>query len=351
MRDSDYEAIRLARERQPERVSAASARAYRQDLRRLAGRGALPEEAAGCLRTYHRYVAALTYWAATRVLGLTAAAVRDALAPGEAEEFEVCANVLRNYPPADPDVPPSLDPRRQQARTPDLPRRGDRSKNAVARRLARSQRERRGAMFRAAIRQNIAPRAVALVRVTGAMPAEVEQGVQLQRIDDTLRITVWGAKQNADRGTGQAWRFCDLALDSPETRYLAGAVPGDGDTITVRCSRRELYRAVRQAAIQGLGRRLGRHVTPYVFRHRVTAAMRPQLTRLELAQFRGDSSSRTAAEYLGSGRGHGARTPTVLLVDAKTPVRRHAAAPVPGVTFQPSTATAEPAPPRRGIRA
>lgn len=322
MTESVHHALQLAADRQPERVSPVTARAYRQDVRRLALQGQLPEDGAGCLSTYYRYVAACTYWAAHRVLALAGAAAGHTLTASERAEFETCAQMLRRYPPADPDLPPSRDPRRQRAQPPALPRRGHRSKNAVAGRLARSKREQNGAMLAAAVRQDIAPAAVALARITGAMPAEIEKGVKIQRLDDVLRITVWGAKVDADGRRGQPWRFCELGLDSPETRFLAGYVPRDGDVKVIRCSRRDLYDAVRAAAIAGLGRRLGQAVSPYVFRHRATCVMRRRLSRAQLACFRGDRSTGSAADYLGSGGS--TQGPTVYLVDAQRAVRRHA---------------------------
>ena len=330
--EPDYHAIQLAHDRQTDRVAPASARAYRSDTERMARAGLWPEEIAGCLKTYYRYVAALTYWAAETVKALAPMAYRSAMTDEQAADFAAAARILKCHPPAAPDVPPSKDPRRQRARTPSLPRRGHQGKRGVAARLARSKRERDGRMFAAAREQDIAPAPIALVRVLGVMPAEVEQGVRLQRIDDEIWTTIPGAKVHSDRQTGQEQRIVALGRDAPETAFLAEHVPFDGDTAIIQCARETLYRAIKAAAIAGLGRRLGKDVTAYAYRHRATAVLRRQLPRADLAGVRGDRSTRTSAEYGGGG---GSRLgPSLWLVDCTVDIRVHAEPPTPALTLQ-----------------
>lgn len=328
------EALQLAVNRDPDRVSAASAAAYLRDASRLGRDNMFPEQVATCLNTYYRLVAAITYVAAQDVLALAYRALSGQLDAEEARTFDFSAWLLNRYRPAEPDKLPHEDPWRQQRTAPPLPRKGNQSKRATARRVARSKRERRGAMVQAAVRQDIAPAAVAVVRTTGARPAEIEAGVQLQRVDDEIYVTIYGAKVNEDRQTGQRWRTIAMSLDTPETQYLSQLVPHDGNTYRVTCSRYRLYRAIRLSAVEGLGRQLGSAVSPYVFRHMVTAAWRKTLAgRGELAGARGDRSTRSAEHYGGGSTGKG---PTVWLVDCAVDLRiegpRSRPAPTPGHT-------------------
>lgn len=325
--EPDREAIQLAHDRQTARVAPASARAYRADVKRMARADLWPEDIAGCLKTYYRYVAALTYWAAETVIALTPHAVRSAMTAAQAADFRICARILKRYPPAAPDVPPSKDPRRRKARPPRLPRRGNQSKRRVARSLARSKREREGRMFAKAREQGIAPEAIALVRTLGVMPAEIARGVCVQRIDHEVWVTISGAKVHRDRQTGQASRTVAMVPDSPETAFLFSTVPLDGDTVVVQCDRKRLHQAIKQAAIAGLGRRLGKKTSAYAFRHRATSRLRSQLSRAELAGIRGDRSTRTACEY---GGGHGGdHGPRLGLVDCSFSIREHVQPPRP----------------------
>lgn len=312
------EILQLAAHRDPDRVSEASATAYLRDASRIGRENKFPEQLAGCLNSYYALVAAITYVAAKDVLTLASRALQGQLDTEEARTFAFSAWLLKRYPPADPATRPDQHPRHQRT-PPPLPRKGNQSKRAVARRVARSRRERRGAMFEAAIRQNLAPAAVALVRVTGARPAEIETGVHVKRVDGELYITIAGAKVSDDRGTGQRWRTIAMSLDSPETAYLAAFVPRDGNTFVVTCPRHRLYQAVRLSAIEGLGRRLGQKVSPYVYRHLVTTAWRKSLAgREELAGARGDRSTRSAEHYGGGSTGKG---PDLWLVDCTVDLR------------------------------
>lgn len=325
--EPDYEAIQLAHDRQTARVAPASAQAYRADVKRMARADVWPEDIAGCLRTYYRYVAALTYWAAETVIALTPQAVRSAMTASQGADFRICASVLKRYPPAAPDVPPSKDPRRRRARPPRLPRRGHQGKRRVSKCLARSEREREGCMFAKAQEQAMAPEAIALVRTLGVMPAEIERSVHVQRIDDEIWVTISGAKVNSARQTGQESRTVAMAPDSPEAAFLFSSVPLNGDAVVVQCDRKRLHRAIKDAAIAGLGRRLGQKVSAYAFRHRATSRLRVQLSRVELAGVRGDRSTRTAAEYGGGHGGH--HGPRLGLVDCSFAIREHAQPPCP----------------------
>lgn len=295
--------IQLAHDRQIDLVSERSARAYRVDVRRLGRLGKRPEEAAGCRTHYYRLVAALTYVAAQRVLELAPVmrALDGSLTDDEERDLEAAAWALERYQPVAPDLGSQPDRPLTSRHVRGLPRKGTCTKKRVARALSRSKRERDGALFTAALRQDIAPAAIALTRVTGAMPAELASGIRINRVGGGLHVFIDGAKVCHAFERGQSWRILEFELDTPEARYLARLAPEDGGEHVIRCSYPLLYRALRKAAIEGLGKRLGRRVSPYAYRHIVTSTLRGVLSRAALARFRGDRSTVTAKHY-GGGR-------------------------------------------------
>ena len=305
--------IQLAHDRQIDLVSERSAKAYRADVVRLARIGKHPEEAAGCRTHYYRLVAAITYVAAQRVLELTPAirALDHWLTEEENQDLEAAAWALTRYQPVAPDLVSQPDRPLTSRHVRGLPRKGGRSKKQVARGLSRSKRERDGALFTAALRQDIAAAAIALLRVTGAMPAELASGVRINRVGGGLHVSIEGAKVSHAFERGQSWRLVELELETPEARYLARLLPDDGEECVVQCSYPRLYRALRKAAIEGLGKRLGRRVSPYVYRHIVTLTLRDVLSRADLARFRGDRSTVTAKHY-GGGRRPGGLSAVVV---------------------------------------
>lgn len=324
--------IQLAHDRQTHLVNPRSAQAYRVDVARLGRLRKRPEDAAECRHYYYRLVAALTYVAALRVRQLTPVirALDQELTADQELDLQAAAWALTRYQPVAPDLAAQPDRPLTSRHVNNLPRSGARSKKRVARALSRSKRERDGALFAAALRQGIAPAAIALTRVTGVMPTELAAGVRINRVGGGLHVFIEGAKVSQTFERGQDWRVIELELTMPETDYLARCVPHDGDEYVVQCSYPRLYRALRWAAIEGLGKRLGRRVSPYAYRHMVTATLRKVLSRYALACTRGDRSTLTAKHYGGGCRAGGiSAVPVDWCHDVRDPIGSPSAHPLP----------------------
>jgi hypothetical protein len=292
-------AVSRAYTRAPERVSTGTACEYRRIARQLATRRSWPEDAAQHRSTYVKYVAALTFLAAKIVLD----DVRAAVEPGQALDAETRAlllwadHLLARYPPGIPGDPGAF----HQTATDhgsDLPRRSH-GRRATARRYARSERASNGNLLAAAWDDGRAPDAVALATLGPIRGSEIARGVTVTRLPRALRFYVLGTKTDAERG--QPHRSFEIPLGYPATDQLARLVPELDDSVQIRCPTRTLYRAFTMAAQEGLGRRLGRDITPQTCRHVYTARARVHKDPVTTAAVRGDTSTVSAKRYGGGG--------------------------------------------------
>lgn len=137
--------------------------------------------------------------------------------------------------------------------------------------------------------------AIAVMWATGARPAELEKGVDIERVAGGLRVRIPGAKVNNAKKAGQPVRVLLIKEDTPAGRALAAAL-ADEPKITVQ----------RKAA--RIGKDFTDHIRPrlpasyqvsaYSFRHQAAANMKADLGDAgKVATAMGHRSTRSQQHY------------------------------------------------------
>lgn len=137
--------------------------------------------------------------------------------------------------------------------------------------------------------------AIAVMWATGARPAELEKGVDIERVGGGIRVRIPGAKVNDRKGSGQPVRVLLISEATPAGRALAAAL-GEAEKITVK----------RKAA--RIGKDFADHIRPrlpasyqvsaYSFRHQAAANMKADLGDAEkVATAMGHRSTRSQQHY------------------------------------------------------
>lgn len=137
--------------------------------------------------------------------------------------------------------------------------------------------------------------AIAVMWATGARPAELEQGVDLKRVQGGFQVRIPGAKVNDAKKAGQPVRVLLVKGNTAAGKALAAAL-GDADSMTVQ----------RKAA--RIGKDFSDHIRPrlpasyavsaYSFRHQAAANMKAELKdAAKVARAMGHRSTRSQQRY------------------------------------------------------
>lgn len=158
--------------------------------------------------------------------------------------------------------------------------------------------------------------AYAIAFLTGARPAEIENGVSVRQYENGLEITIKGAKIGEQRG--QPERVILVSLDSKSAQYLAALTKGG--KVTIQNNAKRFCDAVRKAGKKAFPR-MRTTVSPYSLRHAVASSLKASGIDAEgIAQVLGHRASRSQQSYgMCSQRRNNATA--ILGVRASMPVR------------------------------
>lgn len=112
-------------------------------------------------------------------------------------------------------------------------------------------------------------KALQVLFMTGVRPAELEIGVHVRRLEDTLRFTITGAKRSVLSKSGQDYRIMDFPADHPLAKGLAVKGP---EVVSVANAKR-LTDTVRWY-VEKLWPDLRTKVSAYSFRHRFASILK-----------------------------------------------------------------------------
>lgn len=136
--------------------------------------------------------------------------------------------------------------------------------------------------------------AVAVMWATGARPAELEAGVDVERVKGGIRVRIPGVKVNDARGTGQPVRVLLIDENTPAGRALAAAL-GEDKKITVK---RRASRIAKDFSDHIRPRLPASYeVSAYSFRHQASANMKTTLDADTVAQAMGHRTTRSQQNY------------------------------------------------------
>ncbi|WP_162799111.1 site-specific integrase [Paracoccus indicus] len=137
--------------------------------------------------------------------------------------------------------------------------------------------------------------AIAVMWATGARPAEIGMGVDIERVKGGLRVRIPGAKVNDAKGSGQKVRVLLVNEDTPAGRALAESL-GDASKITVK---RKAARITKDFTDHIRPRLPASYqVSAYSFRHQAAANMKADLGDAEkVASAMGHRTTRSQQHY------------------------------------------------------
>jgi len=145
---------------------------------------------------------------------------------------------------------------------------------------------------------------LSVLALTGIRPSELEKGLRIERKDNSLAITVTGAKFDSDRG--HETRTITLPIEGTLVDSITNYLNDLGtESATVSADPSRLRRALSklgQQAFPGLGYRM----TPYTLRHGVASACKSQkLDPTEIAKILGHRSTKSQSYYGRASLGQG----------------------------------------------
>lgn len=303
-RTIDNAAVREARAHikgwRPDAAHPATREQYRKTTERLARTGKLPEQAAGTTSAFYAHRAALVHEAKAELReGLTARdkAVREKnqAARHDAEKrISSALAVLERYPPGS-DKADNFQ-RTSAYKGAHQSGRSNGKREALAERTP-GWRDRTWEQVRDRDKD-----AVAVLALTGARPAELVKGVQVEKTGAGLRFTIQGAKVDDATGRGQKVRSIEVsraeASKSAEGRHLL-AGPAHREV------RLDGTPSAFAHCIERAGERAGvERVSPYDYRHAFASRAKADgVERGALAEALGHRSAASAAAYGGAGMG------------------------------------------------
>ena len=172
----------------------------------------------------------------------------------------------------------------------------------------------------------IAPKyraAYAVAFLTGARPAEIENGVSVRQCESGLEITIKGAKIGEHRG--QLERVILISIESKSAQFLADLA--EGNSATIQCNAKRFCDAIRNAGKKAFPR-MRTSISPYSLRHAVAASLKASGIDADgIAQVLGHRASRSQQVYgMCSQRSNNATS--ILGVRASIPVRNTQRPPV-----------------------
>lgn len=154
--------------------------------------------------------------------------------------------------------------------------------------------------------------------LTGARPAELEKGIQVERDGESIRMTISGAKTG--QGHGQAWRH--FRVSGPIAARLAAELRDAGldrKTITSKGSRDAFRKRLATAAKSA---DLGPGVSPYTLRHAVASDLKAAGVPVEhAAAVLGHSVTQTQSIYGHAAHGGRGLGHVVDCIQCAQPVR------------------------------
>ena len=165
--------------------------------------------------------------------------------------------------------------------------------------------------------------AYAIAFLTGARPAEIENGVSVRQYENALEITIRGAKIGEQRG--QPERVILVSLDSKSAQFLATLA--EGGRVTIQNNAKRFCDAVRNAGMRAFPR-MRTTVSPYSLRHAVASSLKASGIDADgIAQVLGHRASRSQQVYgMCSQRSNNASS--ILGVRASIPVRNTRRSPI-----------------------
>lgn len=299
-------------------ISSKTASDYEKLYQRMSATNQLPEHAQSKSAYYLRR-AALVY--VSTLQAKAALKARDKAVHGSNEwiaaiaEIERISSIFERYPP---------DPERKRHASNDPGLRWQDVSRGKPRAESKSKRNGLDALIRRpgwqeALLEHISPihrNALAVALVTGARPAEIESGVDVQITEQGLLITIKGAKLNEHRG--QPTRTLLVSLETPAAKYLA-TVAADA-AVTISTHPKRFSDAVTQAGRRAFPRMRG-NISPYSLRHAVASELKASgIDSDGIAQVLGHRATRSQQAY---GRAcHGKQRTSILGVRASLPIRQ-----------------------------
>ena len=162
--------------------------------------------------------------------------------------------------------------------------------------------------------------AAAICYLTGARPSEIARGVTVQKSGNDnnpmLTIQINGTKLTAR--TGQPERVLQVRADSPEGLHLLSQC-NDSHPFVINTTPANLTAAVIKAGKKAFPNLKG-SVSPYVFRHAVSAELKASAaSEVRIAQTLGHQATKSQQAYGHSAQASGSHN--ILAVAAKLPVR------------------------------
>jgi integrase len=152
--------------------------------------------------------------------------------------------------------------------------------------------------------------AIRIMAICGCRPAELQKGVVLERQDNTITITIKGAKCSDITDAGQEWRTLTFDSDHPLIENISAG--------TFRASAHGIGDAVSH-----FGKKISNKKNPisaYSLRHAAASNFKASgLTKKEIASALGHRSTATMSLYGTRSRGSG--IVTLISVSAASPVR------------------------------
>ena len=244
--------------------------------------------------TAYQAKAAYQYGTARKILSLLEVAASASLRrdhTGADIAHDKAAALATELADADYDHINRLNPHHAAAyRAPCRKPKGKGSKRHTVRPLPEDWRER--------LRQAAAGRdrlAVAVLATTGARPAELAMGIDVEADEESVRVSIPGAKTG--QGHGQEWRR--FRLYGRLANLLANEVLHEdvnAATVTISGSSQEAFRKRFGTAVKRAG--LPAKVTAYTCRHAFAAALKASGTPIdELAKALGHAVNRTQSLY------------------------------------------------------
>lgn len=166
--------------------------------------------------------------------------------------------------------------------------------NSARQRLPKSKGESWQARVYGAATEKMRP-AIAVMWATGARPAEVQKGIDLERVEGGLRVRIPGSKVNNLKHSGQPVRVLLIKEDTPAGRALA-AVLGDAEKVVIQ---RKASRITKDFCDHIRPRLPASYqVSAYSFRHQASANMKADFQdAAKVATAMGHRTTRSQQHY------------------------------------------------------
>lgn len=138
---------------------------------------------------------------------------------------------------------------------------------------------------------------IAVLACVGVRPSEIHRGVSVECAPDGgLQFTILGTKTHGGK-YGQAQRVITVSVDSPEAKFLENKLSTTGSPLMVTCNPALLKDAVVYVSKKTWPNAKD-HVTPYVYRHQVSADLKDDgLADEQVSEVLGHAAAETQRYY------------------------------------------------------